>query len=173
MTTVPRFRYPIGYDPCNPTISKEEKILVNFFRPWTRFENSCITSSFSKSELQMRLKAETLQYRSKQQTSRAEKYARVARKNLAKKHYNPKVHIDENGQLVPGKDTNIVFDSNGSAISIEYLNENCKNPTVHKSLFTCGSNRNPPCPSVDLYLDPSVPLINFGNQRRTYLAGSS
>ena len=172
MTNVPRFRYPIGYNPCNPTIPREEKVLVNFVRPWTRFENTCISSSFSKNELQIRLKAETLQYRSKQQTSRAEKYAKAARKNLAKKHYIPKVHIDENGNLVPSKGTTINFNSSGDAISIQYNDENCANLTVRKSLFSCGSKQQTPCSSVDLYLDPSVPLINFGNQRRTYLAGN-
>ena len=161
--TVPRFRFPLGYDPCNPnTVSQEQQKLL-FIRPWNRFEATCINrnGNFTTRQLEMRAKAEILQYKRKHiRYTKAEKYALASRKNHAKKHYLPKAHIDENGNLVPAKNTTI---NNG----VVFFNENC-NITVSKS-----SASDVPGPSVNLLLDPAVPLVNFENPRRVYRVGGT
>ena len=52
-TLVPRFRFPHGYNSCDPNQSKEEKQKLLFIRPWARFETNCTTfQQFSKQELE-------------------------------------------------------------------------------------------------------------------------
>lgn len=170
MSIVPRFRYPVGYDPCNPNVTPEKKQKLLFVRPWNRFRTNCnVLNSFTPQQLKMRTKAEILQYRSKHvQHSKTEKYALAARKHYVKRHYTPKAHIDENGDIVVAQNTNIIFAENNSALALEFNNENCGNGqiTKHKS-----SASDVPGPSIDLFLDPSVPLINYGSPQRVYRVG--
>lgn len=164
MPTVPRFRFPLGYDPCDPNISRENQQKLLFNRPQNRFETTCVqtSSNFTKKQLQMRKKAEVLQYKRKQvQLSSAEKYSLASRKHYSKRHYVPKAHIDQNGNLVPAKNTTI---NNGIVI----FDNNCNRITVNKSTAS-----NVPGPAVDLFLDPNVPLIARENPQRIYRAGNT
>lgn len=163
---VPRFRFPIGYDACNPTTpaQKQEKLLFN--RTWFRFETTCINTNtnFTLKQLQMRMKAEVLQHKQKhiRHHTKKEKYALASRKHYSKRHYIPKVHIDENGNLVSPKNT--IIDNN-----IVFFNNSCDNViTVHKSTAS-----DVPGPPIDLFLDSNVPLKNRENPLRTYRVGSS
>ena len=164
MPTVPRFRFPLGYDPCNPNVPKEQQQKLLFIRPWNRFNLTCVetNSNFTKRQLQMRVKANVLQYKQKQvQLSGAEKYALASREHYSKRNYVPKAHIDENGNLVPAKNTTI---NNGVVI----FDSNCNNISVHKSTAS-----DVPGPAVDLFLDPNVPLIARENPQRIYRAGGT
>jgi hypothetical protein len=169
MTTVPRFRFPVGYNPCNPSQKPEQQKELKFIRPWGRFETTCTTfEQFSKQKLQMRLKAEVLQHKRKDLCyTKAELYSLAVRNT--KRNYFPKVHIDENGKLVAPKNTTIVSNDNG-LITIEFNTINCDNNTipVNKS-----SASDVPGPIIDLYLDPNVPVFNFGNPPRRYLTGGT
>jgi hypothetical protein len=160
MPIVPRFRFPLGYDPCNPNTEtqKQQKLLFN--RPWNRFESTCInTNNFTQQQLQMRVKAQVLQYKQKQvQLSSTEKYSLASRKHYSKRHNIPKPHIDENGNLVPAKNTTI----NNSVVIFD---SNCNSITVHKSTAS-----DVPGPAVDLFLDSNVPLKTRENPQRIYRA---
>lgn len=163
MTTVPRFRFQLGYDPCNPTTPRQNQQKLTFIRPWSRFQNPCLDfDNVTRSQLQMRGKAEILQYKRKHvQMSRAEQQALAARKNYSKKNYVPKAHIDENGNLVPGKNTSIV---NGAIV----FDSKCNQISVNQSTAS-----DVPGPPIDLFLDPSVPLIYTENPPRIYRAGGT
>ena len=64
-TKVTGFRFKVGIT-CNPNQPPEQQIPVPYIRPWGRFKTTCTTfEQFSKQELQMRLKAEVLQYKRK------------------------------------------------------------------------------------------------------------
>jgi len=170
MPFVPRFRYPVGYNQCDPTVPREKKEEVCFLRPWARVDNSCdeLLKNFSPEELQMRLKAETLQYKTKHvQHNKAQKYALSARKNFTRKSYLPKAFIDERGNVKTSKNTNVVFGNSGSIIGLSYKN-NCSDSILVNSSRASGV----PGPAMNLYLDKSVPVVNFGNQRRTYRGGN-
>lgn len=164
MPIVPRFRFPLGYDPCNPDIIRENQQKLLFNRPWNRFDLTCVetNSNFTKKQLQMRVKAQVLQYKQKQvQLSRSEKYSLASRQHYSKRHYVPKAYIDENGNLVPAKNTTInngvvIFDNNSNRI------------TVNKSTAS-----DVPGPAVDLFLDPNVPLIARENPQRIYRPGGT
>ena len=170
MPNVPRFRYPVGYDPCNPSDPKQSKEKIIFQRPWSRIDTNCVNTRFSANDIQMRLKAETLQYKPKHpQLSNKHKYALAARNSYTKRQYPDKVHIDENGNLVSSKTSNIIYDNTGSAVALESVVDNCPNTLV--KIKTSASNV--PGPIIDLTYDTSVPLLNFGNPRRTYLSGNS
>ena len=172
MTTVPRFRFPVGYNPCNPNQQPEQQEKLLFNRPWARFETTCTTfEQFSKQELQMRLKAEVLKYKRKDlRYTKAEKYALAARKNYVKKHYLPKAHIDENGNLVAPKNTNIIFAANDSALAVEFDDTICDNNAI---IVNKSSASDVPGPITNLFLDPSVPVFNIGNPPRRYLTGGT
>ena len=162
--TVPRFRFPLGYDPCNPNVPKEQQQKLLFIRPWNRFETTCsnVNNNFTQKQLQMRVKAEILQYKQKHiRHTKTEKYALASRKHYIKRHYVPKVHIDENGNLVPAKNTII---NNGVVI----FDNKCDNISVHKSTAS-----DVPGPAVDLFLDPNVPLIARENPQRIYRASGT
>lgn len=170
MSTVPRFRFPIGYDPCNPNIPPEQQQKLLFIRPWARYGTNCIDNkTVTQQQLQMRVKAEILQYKTKHvRLTKAEVYALAARKHYVKRHYTPKAHIDENGNIVAAKNTNIIYATNNSALALEFNNENCGNGkiTTHKS-----SASDVPGKSIDLFLDPKVPLVRFNNPQRVFRAG--
>lgn len=163
MTTVPRFRFPLGYDPCNPNVPKEEQQKLLFVRPWSRFKMPCITSgNITKEQFQMRTKAEVLQYKRKYlQLSYSQKLSLAVNNNFRKRSYVPKAHIDENGNLVPAENTTI---NNGTII----FDNNCNQIPVNKS-----TSSDVPGPAIDLFLDPNVPLIYFENPPRIYRAGGS
>lgn len=162
--TVPRFRFPLGYDPCNPNVPKEQQQKLLFIRPWNRFNLTCVetNSNFTKKQLQMRVKAQVLQYKQKQvQLSKAEKYSLASRKHYSKRHYIPKAHIDENGNLVPAKNTTI---NNG----VIFFDDSCDSISIHKSTAS-----DVPGPAIDLFLDPNVPLIARENPQRVYRVGNT
>jgi hypothetical protein len=171
MTTVLRFRFQVGYNPCNPNQQPELQTL-RFIRPWARFETVCTTlGQFTDQQLQMRLKAEVLQYKRKDlRYTKAEKYALAARKNYVKKHYLPKAHIDENGNLVSPKNTNIIFSANNSALAVEFDDTICDNNAI---IVNKSSASDVPGPITNLFLDPSVPVFNIGNPPRRYLTGGT
>ena len=164
MPIVPRFRFPLGYDPCDPTTTAQQQQELIFLRPWNRFQLTCFetNSNFTKKQLQMRVKAQVLQYKQTHvQLSSTEKYSLASRKHYSKRDAIPKAHIDENGNLVPAKNTTI---NNG----VLTYDNNCNSITVHKSTAS-----DVPGPAVDLFLDPNVPLIARENPQRIYRAGNT
>lgn len=163
MTTVPRFRFPIGYDTCDSNTPPQQQQKLLFIRPFARFELTCFnTGSFSQYQLQMRAKAEVLQYKPKhQRLSRAQKQSLASRKHYSKRHHLPKAHIDENGNLVPAKNTTI---NNG----VVFFDTSCDKIIISKSTAS-----DVPGPAIDLFLDPNVPLIYSENPQRIYRAGGT
>lgn len=168
---VPRYRFQVGYNPCAPNQQPELQTLP-FIRPWARFETSCTNfEQFSKQELQMRLKAEVLQYKRKHlRYTKAEIYSLAARNTFTKRNYLPKAHIDENGNLVAPQNTNIIYSDTDIALALEFDDITCDNSNI---VYNKSSASDVPGPIVDLYLDPSVPVFNFGNPPRRYLAGGT
>jgi hypothetical protein len=162
--TVPRFRFPLGYDPCDPTTAPREQQKLLFIRPWNRFKTTCINTdnNLTQEQIQMRVKAEVLQYKQQHiRHTKTEKYALAAREHYKKRHYVPKAHVDENGNLVPAKNTII---NNG----VVFFDDNCDKIIVHKSTAS-----DVPGKSVDLFLDPDVPLLTRKNPPRVYRAGGT
>ena len=164
MTTVPRFRFPIGYDPCDPTTAPQQQQKLLFIRPYARSQLTCVNTNnnFTRYQLQMRAKAEVLQYKRKHlQLNRAQKQSLASRKHYSKRQHLPKAHIDENGNLVPAQNTTI---NNGVII----FDSSCDKLTVSKTTAS-----DVPGPVIDLFLDPNVPLIYYDNPQRVYRAGGT
>jgi len=157
-----------------------EQTLCSYYRPWNRFTPSCITESDvkvaenpapgcssgirSKKELDMRRKAEILQYKQPgNQLSKKQIYSMVQRY----KYFRKKSWASQN-QNANQTNPNV----NNLAVGGPGVLE-CPSDPNNPRLCNPTSNSDVPGPIEMLYLDPKIPLTMYPLvSQRTYLAGS-
>jgi hypothetical protein len=117
-------------------------------RPWQRVEGSTCYNNISSRELQMRRKAEILKYQqSGTKMTKKQMYTRAANNTLTKRTKSFIVHN---------------FNVKGNSIILNNCDKNKTTPS---------GNAGVPGPSINLYLDPKIPLTQYSQQRRQYRAG--
>jgi hypothetical protein len=157
-----------------------EQAICTYFRPWNRKENPCVnennlvpgpsltpgcsTGLRSQHELDMRRKAEILQYKQpgnqlskKQIYSLIQRYKYFRKKSWATQNQRPSQTNPNVNNLAVGGPGELLCASDPN-------NPRLCNPT---------SSSDVPGPIKMLYLDPNIPLTMYPRvSQRTYLAGS-
>lgn len=136
----------------------------DFIRPWSRATTACIDlsgSGITVFDLNMRRKAEVLAYKNKSGLTKKERWAKLNRGEMYRKHTwatqnfiytNPNVN---NLEFITNSTTSLTCSNNPPEL--------IKKPT---------SSSNVPGKIIDLYLDPNMPLINYKNQT-TFSSGGT
>jgi hypothetical protein len=128
--------------------------------PWSRSRIVCNNSNYSQFELDMRRKAQLLQYKNKQNNptkkqlwSMLNKGVLTKKKAWATQGINTSNSNTNNLTLVANT---LVYNSN----------------TVESLIINSSTASDVPGKPIELYLNPTVPLTNY-RRRITYLAGGS
>jgi hypothetical protein len=136
---------------------------------WSRATNTNCINGYSPTELNMRRKAEVLKYKGNEnKLTKKQQWSRIINGNgpLGKKTWASQNDLGSNPNIYGLTPTT---SGNGTSLNL------CAPTEATSSSIKCSPSTasDVPGPEVLLCYDPSVPLVGYGNPRRTYLAGGT
>jgi hypothetical protein len=137
---------------------------LKIIRPWSRFDGECQTNTQSTEDLNMRRKAEVLQYKKNSSNlTKSQKYSLAARNLLTKK----KSWASQKRENIENPTDGPILYHN---LKADRFILSCSNTAPIRKYHT--SQSDVPGKSIELKYDKSVPLTMYTPVRRTYKGGT-